>query len=256
MPSVFNSNLSVSEFILAAQEQAAPIRQVMGNSVYKVGYQMAGIRLDTGEIKGLIRPLRDVYLHALFRLQHDAQEAGAHAVIGVRLEEKRKYPWLWTPKNIIEVKATGTAVTLSGEDVPEKPAISGLSGQEFYALRRTGYTPVGLVFGQSVYYQLSWGSSVSPTPPGVSALDWGRVNLNTERADYTQAVAKARHLAMKRLETEANYLQAEGVVGVTIKTRRALMGNNLIVEFMALGSAIVSHGSLRCAAGHMVSLAE
>ncbi len=256
MSGVFQSNLSVSEFVLAEQERAIPIRQVMGNSVYKIGYQLAGIQLPTGEIKGLMRPLRDVYIHAVFRIQQEAQQLGAHAVIGVRLEEKRKYAPLWTPKNVIQVKATGTAVALVGEDVPEKPALSGLSGQEFYALRRTGYAPVGLVFGQSVYYQLTQWSSVSPTPPGASALNWGRVNLNTERADYTQAVAEARHLAMKRLETEANYLGAEGVVGISVKTRRALMGNNLLVEFMALGTAIVSHGPLRCAAGHSVSLAE
>ena len=124
-------------------------------------------------------------------------------------------------------------------------------------MRRTGYTPAGLVFGQSVYYQLAWGRQISSdAPPGVSALDWGRVNLNMERTDYTQAVAKARHLAMKRMETEADYLGAEGVVGVTVKTRRALIGKNLIVEFMALGTAIVSHGPLRCAAGHSLSLAE
>lgn len=256
MAGVFHSNLSVSEFVLAEQEGAVPIRQVMGNSIFKIGYQLTGIQLPTGEIKGLMRPLRDVYLHAIFRMQREAQGLGAHAIVGVRLEEKRKYPHLWTPKNVIEVKTTGTAVALDGEDVPEKPVISRLSGQEFYALRRTGYAPVGLVFGQSVYYQLTQWSSVSPTPPGVSALDWGRVNLNTERTDYTQAVAKARHLAMKWLETEANYLGAEGIVGVSVKTRRALMGSSLIVEFMALGTAIVSHGPLRCAVGHSVSLAK
>ncbi len=253
---MFTSNLSAREFVLAEQEKAVPIRQVMGNSVYKIANQIVGVRLATGEIKGLMRPLRDVYLHAIFRMQREAQELGAHAVIGVRLDEKRKYGQLWTPKNIIDVKATGTAVALDRKDVPEKPALSGLSGQEFYALRRTGYTPIGLVFGQSVYYQLSQRASVSPTPPGVSALDWGRVNLNTERTDYTQAVAKARHLAMKRLETEANYLGAEGVVSISVKTRRALMGDDLLVEFMALGTAIVSHGPLRCAAGHLVSLGE
>jgi uncharacterized protein YbjQ (UPF0145 family) len=96
---------------------------------------------------------------------------------------------------------------------------------------------------------------VSPTPPGVSALDWGRVNLNTERTDYTQGLAKARHLAMERLEVEASCLGAEGIVGVSVKTRRALLGNDLIVEFMALGTAIVTHGPLRCQAGHSVSLA-
>lgn len=251
---MFDRNLSVSEFVLAGQEKATPLRQVMGNSVYQIGNHVSGLRLSTGEVKGLMRPLRDVYLHAIFRMKREAQELGAHAVIGVRLEEKRKYAQLWTPKNVIQVKATGTAVALEGEDVPEKPALSGLSGQEFYALRRAGHTPVGLVFGQSVYYQLSHGPPVSPTiPPGVPALDWGCVNLNTERVDYTQAVAKARHLAMKRLEAEADYLAAEGVVGVSVNTRRSLMGNNLIVEFMALGTAIVSHGPLRCAAGHSVS---
>ena len=126
---MFSSNLSVSEFVLAEQEQAFPIRQVMGSSVYKIGYQMGGIQLPTGEIKGLMRPLRDVYLHAIFRMQREAQQLGAHAVIGVRLEEKRRDASIWTPKNVIEVKATGTAVALDREDVPEKPALSGLSGR-------------------------------------------------------------------------------------------------------------------------------
>lgn len=253
---MFNSSLSVSEFVLADQEKALPIRQVMGNSVYQIGNQGSGLRFVTGEIKELTRPWRDAYLYAVFRMQREAQQLGAHAVIGVRLEQKRKYPKLWTPKNIIEVQAAGTAVILVGKDVPEKPALFGLSGQEFYALRRTGYTPVGLVFGQSVYYQMTQWSSMSPTPPGVSALDWERVNLNVERTDYTEAVAKARHLAMGRLETEANFLEAEGVIGITVTTRRSLMGNNLMVEFMAIGTAIISHGPLQCAAGHIVSLSE
>lgn len=252
---MFNSSLSVSEFVLAAAEKALPLRQVMGNSVYQIGNQGPGLRLATGEVKSLLRPWRDAYLYAVFRMQREAQQLGAHAVIGVRLEQKRKYPRLWTPKNILEVQAAGTAVALDGEDVPEKPALSGLSGQEFYALRRTGYRPVGLVFGQSIYFQMTQWSSVAPTPPGVSALDYARVNLNTERTDYTQAVAKARHLAMGRLETEANYLEAEGIVGITVKTRRALMGDNLIVEFMAIGTAIVSHGAPRCAPEHSLSLA-
>ena len=254
---MFTSNLSVSEFVLAEQEEAVPIQQVMGNSAYKVAYQVAGIRHATGEIKGLMRPLRDVYLCALYRMREEAQQLGAHAVIGVRLEQKRRHPHLWAPNNVIQVKATGTAVALGTGDVPEQPALSGLSGQEFYALRRTGYVPAGLIFGQSVYYQLSQGPPVSPDiPPGVAALDWERVNVNTERTDYTRAVARARHLAMKRLETEANFRQAEGVIGISVKTRGSLIGKSLLVEFMALGTAIVSDGPHRCVAGHTVPLAD
>ena len=99
-------------------------------------------------------------------------------------------------------------------------------------------------------------SSVSSKTPGVSALDYARVNLNTERGDYTQALAKARRLAMGRLETEANYLEAEGVIYITVTTRRSLMGDDLIVEFMAMGTAIVSCRPRQCAARHSLSLAE
>ena len=46
---MFTSNLSAREFVLAEQEKAIPIRQVMGNSVYQIGNQISGIRLATGD---------------------------------------------------------------------------------------------------------------------------------------------------------------------------------------------------------------
>ena len=238
---MFTSNLSVNEFVLSQQSKLTPLGQVMGNSAYCLNRSVFDNRIDTGEIKALTRPLLEVYLKALYGLQQNAKRLQAHAVIGVRLEQTRKYKRLWTPKNVIEVKAIGTAVGWERKEVPEKPYLSGLSGQEFYALDCAGYRPVGLVLGHSVYYQISQGRDLFATvPTGASLLDYERVNPNIERTDYTKAISIARELAVKRMRAEAEYLQAEGIVGVSIKKQVSLRESGLLLEFLALGTAIIS----------------
>jgi NADPH-dependent glutamate synthase beta subunit-like oxidoreductase len=51
-------------------------------------------------------------------------------------------------------------------------------------------------------------------------------------------IAVARELAMKRMQTEAQELGAEGVVGVSLKERSHGWGSH-IIEFFAIGTAIV-----------------
>jgi len=108
---MFTSNFSVNEFALSKQSKLVPLGQVMGNSAYCLNLSVFNQRIDTGEIKALTRPLLEVYLKALYSMQQDAKQRQAHAVIGVRLEQTRKYKRLWTPKNVLEVKAIGTAVS-------------------------------------------------------------------------------------------------------------------------------------------------
>lgn len=238
---MFTSNLSVNEFVLSRKCKLAPLGQVMGNSACCLNQSVFNNRIDPGEIKALARPLLAVYLKALHEMQQAAKQLQAHAVIGVRLEQTRRYKQLWTPKNVIEVKVIGTAVSWNVSELPEQPYLSGLTGQEFYALYCAGYHPVGLVVGHSVYYQISQDSKLFGTiPAGVSLLDYERINPNMERSDYTKAVKKARDLAMTRMQSEAEYLQAEGIVGVSIKEQVSLLETGLLVEFLALGTAIVS----------------
>jgi uncharacterized protein YbjQ (UPF0145 family) len=238
---MFTSNFSVNEFVLGKQCELASLGQVMGNCAYCLNRSVFDNRMYTGEIKALARPLLEVYLKALYDMQQAAKQLQAHAVIGIRIEQTRKHKQLWTPKNVIEVRVTGTAVAWKDSELPENPYLAGLTGQEFYALRCAGYYPIGLVLGQSVYYQLSQDRNLfANIPTGVSLLDYERINLNMERSDYTTAINKARDLAIMRMQSEAEYLQAEGILGISIKKQVSLQGTSLLVEFLALGTAVVS----------------
>ena len=57
--------------------------------------------------------------------------------------------------------------------------------------------------------------------------------------NYTQALYEARELAMERMQTEANELQAEGIVGARIVEKSHGWGSH-VIEFFAIGTAVVS----------------
>ena len=65
---------------------------------------------------------------------------------------------------------------------------------------------------------------------------------NVELPNFTQALYDARELAMQRMQTEAQELEAEGIVGVTLSERSHGWGSH-VIEFFALGTAIVPTGS-------------
>jgi uncharacterized protein YbjQ (UPF0145 family) len=64
---------------------------------------------------------------------------------------------------------------------------------------------------------------------------------NIELPNYTQALYEARELAMQRMQTEAQELGAEGIVGVSLSERTHEWGSH-VIEFFALGTAIVPTG--------------
>jgi uncharacterized protein YbjQ (UPF0145 family) len=72
-----------------------------------------------------------------------------------------------------------------------------------------------------------------------------------ELPNFTQALYNARELAMQRMQTEAQELDAKGIVGVTLSERSHGWGSHgwgsHVIEFFALGTAIVpteSKGSI------------
>ena len=232
----FTSNLSVSELALAATEGVRPLGQVMGSTVYHVGWQYTPM-YSSQELLTLSHAQTHARQLALSRLQQEARLLGAHGVIGVRLERK-SYDW---GANLLEFAASGTAVALPGRPASSDPFVCALSGQEFYALRRGGFFPVGFAFGTCTYYHVAtYGNQVV-------SQSWNNVELT----DYSQAVYHARRSAMSRLEKEAVRVKAGGVVGVTIEnyintyeveTSNDQRRRDLIVEFTALGTAIVADG--------------
>ena len=232
----FTSNLSVNEFALSVSVGVRSLGQVMGSTVYHVGWQYTPM-YSSSELSTISQANTHARQLALSRLQQEAKLLGASGVIGVRLERK-SYDW---GANLIEFAASGTAVALpDAGPPPAHPFVCALSGQEFYALKRGGFFPVGFAFGACTYYH------VATQTNRWASQSWNNVELT----DYSKAVYHARRSAMSRLSKEAVHVGAEGVVGVTIDkyiTTNEVDVNDqprrdLIVEFTALGTAIVADG--------------
>jgi uncharacterized protein YbjQ (UPF0145 family) len=64
---------------------------------------------------------------------------------------------------------------------------------------------------------------------------------NIELPNFTQALYDARELAMERMQAEAEAVQAEGIVGVSLDEHNHGWGSH-VIEFFAVGTAIIPHG--------------
>src|SRR5438105_10173694 len=79
---------------------------------------------------------------------------------------------------------------------------SDLSVNEFFLVTEAGFDPVGLVVGSSIFHI------------GFQVLG---PTSSRELDVLSQAMYSARHLAMTRMEEEADQLGADGVVGVRLE---------------------------------------
>ncbi len=176
----FTSDLSVPEFALIRRHGLEPLTQVMGTSMYHVGWQSVRSGWWGGtsqELSVLTDAYNDCRRRALGRLQQEAGLAGADAVVGVRITTAR-YDW---GSDLVEFQAIGTAVRAPALRTPLGAALTNLTGQDVALLLDGGYRPVGVVGATSVYYgQLyTWGQ---PIPTGA----WGRWgNIEMEGATQT-----------------------------------------------------------------------
>lgn len=101
---------------------------------------------------------------------------------------------------------------------------SDLSIPEFALLEMTGFTPVELVMGTSVYH-IGWQAQ--------------RRQVSQELQVLTGAMYTARENAMARMQAEADSLNADGIVGVRLQWRPHGVSNEHI-EFVAIGTAVRS----------------
>jgi uncharacterized protein YbjQ (UPF0145 family) len=205
----FTSDLSVPEFVLARRHRLEPLTQVMGSSVYHVGWQYLnqGIWGSTiQELTVLADAYNDCRVRALARLRQEAELAGADAVVGVRVTAAR-YEW---GSDLVEFRAIGTAVRAPELRRGAGPALTNLTGQDVALLLDGGYAPLGVVGATSVFYgQLwTWGQSM---PFGRGGGFWSIGNV--EFGGATQTWYTARHAVLERLRAEAAALGAAGIIG-------------------------------------------
>jgi len=101
---------------------------------------------------------------------------------------------------------------------------SDLSVSEFLLVKESGFEPLGLVVGSSIYHI------------GIQVARWGK---SQELNVLTAAMYNARELAMRRMEAEAAELGADGIVGVRIDMKMYAWGES-VAEFVAIGTAVRS----------------
>jgi uncharacterized protein YbjQ (UPF0145 family) len=149
----FTSDLSVNGFALCHQLGLKPLSQVMGSSIYQMGYQsswgaggyggMALMELDT-----LSQALNEVRGRALGRLAEEALHVGADAVVGVetRAGESELGGGPGGGQLALEHVVLGTAVRRE-----RRSAARG--GQSTDKPRgRAGIEPAGIVAWSSVFF--------------------------------------------------------------------------------------------------------
>ncbi len=238
-PGVFSSDLSVQEFSLLAGLGVRPLTQVMGSSIYNVGWQPVYFNVPT-EVSVLSGAFNESRRLALGRLLEEARLAAADAVVGVKIVQGG-HDWA---AGAIEFIAVGTAVRLAPpmRHPDRETVLTDLTGQQFVQLCRAGVRPVGIAAHTSVQYVPATWQTQQATSTGWGGGAW----VNQELVDFTQGVYAAREMAVGAAANEARRLEADGLVGVQVaehfrmhKVNRGMYeSEDLEVTFHVMGTAV------------------
>lgn len=231
--SAFTSMLSPAETTVARSLDLTPLSQVVGSSLYHVGWVFSGTSYTGAELTTLSHAYFEGRRLALSRLAQEATILGAHAVVGVKLTQVR-HAWAG---DTVEFNASGTAVRLANTPLPALPALAMMEVDELYKLHGAGYWPVGIAIGCCFWYQ--------PHADCVSDGSWWSSPLPA----HDSAIHECTKLARERFRSFTEHLGADGVVGV--KYHRAAHDHvddnhtNFSCEIMLSGTAVVRHGKPR-----------
>jgi uncharacterized protein YbjQ (UPF0145 family) len=253
----FTSDLSVNGFALCHQLGLTPLSQVMGSSIYQMGYQGAWGATSFGasalvELDSLSQALNEVRGRALNRLAEEARQIGADAVVGVetRAGESELGGGAGGGQLALEQMVLGTAVRRR-DARNEHPVMTELSVADYALLLRAGIEPAGIVAWSSVFFASYAYSGMLGMGPLNSMQPY-------ELSEFTQALYSARERTMGQVTQQASALGASGVVGVRIghtiqpRTLGAGMGGavggfgarelrGMMITFNAIGTAIHQH---------------
>ncbi len=223
----FTSDLSVNEFLLVKEAGFEPLGMVLGSSIYHIGFQQAMYN-QSQEMSVLTQAMYHARELAMTRMEEEADQLGADGIVGVRLEIGR-YAW---GQDMAEFIAIGTAVKHRAGELHRapngRPFTSDLSGQDFSTLLRAGYRPVGLVMGNCVYH----------VAHQTMRQMWRQAFRNREMENFTQALYNARELAIGRMQSEAEEIQAAGLVAVQLRQASHGWGSH-VIEFFAIATGVV-----------------
>jgi uncharacterized protein YbjQ (UPF0145 family) len=264
----FTSDLSVGDFALCHQLGLRPLSQVMGSSIYQVGYQQTPWPSMMGgsfmfELETLSDAWNEVRRRSLNRLAEEAGHVGADAVVGVDLRTG-SHDWA---ENAIEYVVIGTAVRHEPRDTrgtndaqsahdtrgaragahraktragssDAEPVLTELTVADYAKLAMAGIEPLGVVAWSSVFFVAA--SYATQRMGGLNFV------ANQELPEFTQGVYSARETVVERMTAQAYAMGASGVIGTRIahSIQRTEVGGGsyarggLMVTFHAIGTAI------------------
>jgi uncharacterized protein YbjQ (UPF0145 family) len=181
---------------------------------------------------------------ALVRLQREAAEVGADAVVGVQVSTQTRELGQ-SGGGAIEYSVVGTAVARDKRDAAQPaqrgPVLTELGVADYVKLLAAGFEPASIVGSSAVFFS-TYAFGARAGLLGSSAM--GIAASNFELTEYTQTIYAARARAMEAVHAQTQALGAHGVVGVRIDRRaqQQSLGNSnrtgMMVTFHVLGTAI------------------
>jgi uncharacterized protein YbjQ (UPF0145 family) len=227
----FTSSFDGKELFCAMDAGYAPKTFAFGNIAYSVGVGgslLGGLKtLARGEIKEFSGVLNQTRHMALKRLCADAARAGSNAVVGVEVD-------VMPFAGFHEMLMTGTGCHNPGIATAHGEIVScDLTCDELWSMAKMGYQPLKIVMGTAVYSLGMVGGLMA----AFAGLKKGEVS------ELTSLVYEAREHALDLLEAEARECVADMVMGTDVYIHE--LGGGL-VEFMAIGTAVMKHAGLAC----------
>ncbi len=231
---IFTSTLSPAETVVCRQNGMEVVSQVMGASVYHVGWRSVVVGWGGGELATITNAYQSARQLALSRMAQEAQLLRAHAVVGVKVQE-RGHAW---SGDLVEFTAMGTAVRIAGMEPPPYPALTLMEADELYKLHGAGYWPAGISMGNCFWYE-----------PHADCMNEGQL-WSSELPTHTRAARTARDIAVTRFREFSRRFSADAVVGVKIHRRgrdHEWEANDrhhtaFSLEIMLLGTSVVRRG--------------
>jgi uncharacterized protein YbjQ (UPF0145 family) len=209
---MFSSTLSAAEFALLSEMGPQPLAQVMGTSVYQVGWQYLRPDAQWGgsnfhcRLDVVNQAWDDARRLALGRLLEEGRSVGADAVVGVRLH-RGEHDW---SRRSVDFMVSGTAIRVpdNARESGDPPVLSGLSVQDYWKLGGGGWAPSGLLAATAVFF-VSQGYSTR----------FGRRRSffrNQELIEFSDGFGAARRAVVEDLRLQARDRGADGVVAVAL----------------------------------------
>ncbi len=218
----FSAAVSGTELFCHLDAGYAPVSFVMGNVAYALGIGRGltgGLRtLARGEVKEYSDLYNDIRHLALHRLEQEAKQLGANAVVDVRTELMPFMP------GVVELVMTGTASHHAA--LPEGAMVtSELRGDELWSLATMGFQPLKLVMATSVC-SLGFAAGIGTLFQSIS---------RGELPELTQLVYEARERCLERLRHEGETIGADRVMGNRLVIRELSRG---LIEIVGIGTAV------------------